>query len=49
MNDEQMLRNSKNSYAMGNAEDMVKTFAKETIDTNDNDGIYKKVIEIYKK
>lgn len=40
-NDKEMLEHAKYSFAMGNAPEELKQYAKAVTDTNDNDGIYK--------
>ena len=40
-NDKEMLEHAKYSFAMGNAPEDLKQYAKTVTDTNDNDGIYK--------
>lgn len=40
LNDYEMLKNLKNSVAMGNSENYLKNIAKYSTDSNNNDGIY---------
>lgn len=48
-NDISMLEYAPNSVAMGNAFETVKAVAKETCDTNDNNGIYKFLVKKYER
>lgn len=46
MNDYEMLKSVKYAYAMENAVDEVKTIAYEVVDSNENDGVIRKIKEI---
>lgn len=48
MNDYEMLKSVKYAYAMKNAVEPVKAIAYEIVDTNENDGVIKKIKEILK-
>ena len=46
MNDYEMLQSVKYAYAMANAADAIKKIAYEIVDSNENDGVVKKVKDI---
>lgn len=48
MNDYEMLKSVKYAYAMKNAVPAIKDIAYEIVDTNENDGVIKKIKEILK-
>lgn len=48
MNDYEMLESVKYAYAMENAVDQIKDIAYEVVDSNENDGVVKKIKEILK-
>lgn len=48
MNDYEMLKSVKYAYAMANAVEPIKEIAYEVVDTNENDGVIKKIKDILK-
>ncbi len=48
-NDVEMLKNADLAVVVGNAQDVAKKYADEVIDTNDNDGVAKYLLKLYRE